>query len=168
MQRFRVGYYGDPQLSRQKQIVSPQKQICYGKSKLEMAKANSLRQKQIRNGKSKFVTANWKWQQPVGKSRKQICHGKSKLYTEEVLKSWRTPKIVQDKSKTRSAKSAGKVFWSQKQKAYDKSKLVTSLQLITSQKHTSSSQKQITFASLKSNNSYLDSLSIHSEGLGAK
>ena len=45
------------------------------------AKANLLRQKQIRNGKSKFVAAkaNWKWQQPVGKSRKQICHGKSKF-----------------------------------------------------------------------------------------
>ena len=39
--------YGGPQLSRQKQIVSPQKQITswqkqtgYGKSKLEIAKAN--------------------------------------------------------------------------------------------------------------------------------
>ena len=69
-------FYGGPQLSRQKQIVSPQKQVAsrqqqtgYDKSKLEMAKAN------------------WKWQQPVGKSRKQIYHGKSKLYTEEVPNS---------------------------------------------------------------------------------
>ena len=74
-----------------------------------------------------MAKANWKWQQPVGKSRKQICHGKSKLYTEEVPNSWRTPKIVQDKSKNR--------FWSQKQKASDKSKLVTSLQLITATYH---------------------------------
>ena len=51
--------YGGPQLSRQKQIVSPHKQIAsrqkqtgYGKSKLEMAKANLLRQKQIGNGNS--------------------------------------------------------------------------------------------------------------------
>ena len=64
-------YYGGPQLSRQKQIVSLQKQIesrqkqtGYGKSKLEMAKENLLRQKQIGNGnsqlvkvESKFVTA---------------------------------------------------------------------------------------------------------------
>ena len=48
------GGYGGPQLSRQKQIVSPQKQIAsrqkqtgYGKSKLEVAKANLLRQQQI-------------------------------------------------------------------------------------------------------------------------
>ena len=71
----RVAYstlsYGGPQLSRQKQIVPPQKQIAsrqkqsgYGKSKLEMVKANLLRQKQIGNGnsqlvkvESKFVTA---------------------------------------------------------------------------------------------------------------
>ena len=42
-------------------------------------------------------------QQPVCKSRKQICRGKSKLYTEGVPNSWRTPKFVQDKSKTRSS-----------------------------------------------------------------
>ena len=61
---FVLFFYGGPQLSRQMQIVSPQKQIAsrqkqtgYGKNKLEMAKTNLLRQKQIRNGKSKFVTA---------------------------------------------------------------------------------------------------------------
>ena len=68
---YKTLLYGGPQLSRQKQIVSPQKQIAsrqqqtgYGKSKLEMAKANLSRQKQIGNGnsqlvkvESKFVTA---------------------------------------------------------------------------------------------------------------
>ena len=63
--------YGGSQLSRQKQIVLPQKQIAsqqqqtgHGKSKLEMVKANFLWQKQIGNGnsqlvkvESKFVTA---------------------------------------------------------------------------------------------------------------
>ena len=164
--------YGGPQLSRQKQIVSPQKQIAsrqkqtgYGKSKLEMAKANLLRQKQIRNGKSKFVTAkaNWKWQQPVGKSRNKLAsHGKSKLYAEEVANSWRTPKSFRTKAKIDQQNQRVKCFdrKSKKQKAYEKSKLVISLQLITSQKQTHSSQikKQMTFASRKSNNSYLEVL----------
>ena len=106
-------------------------------------------------------------QQPVGKSRKQSCRGKSKLYTDELSAKQLTAKLDRHQSKIEQ-NQWGEVFWSKKQKAYDKSKLVTSLQLITSQKQTRSSQKQITFASRKSNNSYLGSLSIHSEGLGAK
>ena len=114
-------------------------------------------------------------QQPVGKSRKQICRGKSKLHAEEVPNSGRTPtesfrtKAKLDRHQGKIEQNQwGKVFWPKKQKAYDKSKLVTSLQLITSQKQTHSSQKQITVATRKSNNSYLGSLSIHSEGLDAK
>ena len=143
-------------VSPQKQIASRQKQTGYGKRKLEMAKATLLRQKQIRNGKSKL-----EMQQPAGKSRKQSCRGKSKLYTEEVPNSWRTPKIVQDKSKTRSsskqnwAKSVGESLLigkagslRQKQFSY-----FTATYQVT---------KATTFALRKSNNSYLGSLSIHS------
>ena len=70
-------FYGGPQLSRQKQIVSPQKQICYGKSKLEMAKANLLRQKQIGNGNSQLVKVESKF----------VTAKANSVYTEEVPNS---------------------------------------------------------------------------------
>ena len=175
--------YGGPQLSRQKQIVSPRKQIAsrqkqtaYGKSKLEMAKATLLRQKQIRNGKSKFVTAkaNWKCNSQLVKVESKVVAAKAnctlrKCQTADKLrKSFRTKaKLNRHQSKIEQ-NQWGKAFWLEKQKAYDKSKLVISLKLITSQKQTLFSQKHITFASRESNNSYLGSLSIHSEGLGVK
>ena len=125
-------------------------------SKLEMAKTNLLRQKQIRNGNSQLVKVDANSSQ-----QKQIVN--CTITDWGSVKQLTNTKIVQVKTKIDQQNQWGKVFWSQKQKAYDKSKLVTLLQLITSQKQAHLSQKQITFMLRKSTNSYLGSLSIHSQ-----
>ena len=148
-------YYGGPQLSRQKQIVSLQKQIAsrqkqtgYGKSKLEMAKANLLRQKQIGNGNSQLVKVESKFVTAKANCTLRKCQ-------------------TADEHRNRSGQKQNSILIP-KAKGLQQKQISYFTATYTSLKQTHSSQKQITFASRKSNNSYLDSLSIHSEGLGAK
>ena len=171
-------------MSRQKQIVSPQKQIAsrqkqtgYGKSKLEMAKATLLRQKEIRNGKSNFVTAkaNWKCNSQLVKVESKFVAAKANCTLREVPNSWRTPKIVQDKSKTRSSP---KQNWA---KSVGESLLIENAESLRQNKisyfHCSLSRHKSKLVRRKSKSPSrrakattrtLGSLSIHSEGLGAK
>ena len=109
--------YGDPQLSRQKQIVSPRKQIAsrqkqtaYGKSKLEMAKTNKLRQKQIGNGKSKFVTAkaNWKCNSQLVKVESKVVAAKANCTLRKCQTADKLRKSFRTKAKQQNgAKSVG-------------------------------------------------------------
>ena len=105
-------------MSRQKQIVSPQKQTGYGKNKLEMAKATLLRQKKIRNGKSNFVTAkaNWKCISQLVKVESKVVAAKAnctlrKCQTaDEHQKSFRT-KAKLDRHQSKIEQNQwGKVF----------------------------------------------------------
>ena len=86
-------------VSPQKQIASWQKQTGYGKSQLEMAKANLLRQKQIGNGNSQLVKVESKFV-----TAKANCTLRKCQKAEEHRKSFRT------KAKIDQQNQLGKYF----------------------------------------------------------